>query len=54
MITEDASDIKFDVSSFSTVSLINEFSNVAINVLNKSERMMFVSDDVVLNYCREI
>ena len=54
VIIEDANDIKFDVSSSSTVSFINEFSDVTINVLNESERTMSVSNDVVLNCCREI
>ena len=54
VITESVSDIELDVSSFFTVSFINEFSDVAINVLNESKRTMFISDDVVLNCCREI
>ena len=54
VITEDTNNIKFNVLLFSIVSFINEFSDVTINVLNESERMMFVSDDVVLNCCREI
>ena len=54
MITENASDIKLDVSLFFIISFINEFSDVAINVLNELKRMMFISNNVVLNYCREI
>ena len=54
VITEDANDIKFNVLSSSIASFIIEFSNVAINVLNKSKRTMSVLDNVVLDYCREI
>ena len=54
VIIKNANDIKLDASSFFIASFINEFSDVAINVLNESERTMFVLNDVVLNCCREI
>ena len=54
MIIEDANNIKFVDSSSFIVLFIYEFFNVIINVLNELKRMMFVSNDVVLNYCREI
>ena len=47
-------DIELDASSFSIISLINEFSDVTIDVLNESKRTMFISNDVVLDCCRKI
>ena len=54
MIIENASDIEPVDSPFFIAPLIYEFSDVTIDVLNELKRMMSVSNDVVLNCCREI
>ena len=49
MIIENANDIEFVDSSSFIVSFKYKFFDIAINVLSELKRMMFMSNDVVLN-----